>query len=158
MITSSHSLYDQNTFYPAVLRDIRNAGTVVIIESPFLTKRRVDSILPELNRLIRRKVRVILNTKPFEEHQGTLLDQAIESVAALQDVGVEVYMTVGHHRKLIFIDNRIMWEGSLNMLSQNDSCEFMRRIDSEEDTMSTIKFLRLDRSLKLHYTWGIYGK
>jgi hypothetical protein len=75
-------------------------------------------------------VRVIVNTKPFEEHDQVLYGQAVEATAILQGIGVTVLMTVGHHRKVAIIDDDVLWEGSLNILSQNDSCEFMRRMRS----------------------------
>lgn len=39
------------------------------------------------------------------------------------------------------IDDNILWEGSLNILSQNDSCEFMRRINSLTHTQDTLRFV-----------------
>jgi hypothetical protein len=53
----------------------------------------------------------------------------------------------GHHRKLAIIDRRLLWEGSLNMLSQNDSCEIMRRIESNSLATQMIHFARLDKYL-----------
>ena len=142
-------LYDQNSFYKAATKDIYRAKSRVIIESPFITRKRTAELLPVMAKLVRRGVKVIINTKPFEEHDGILYEQALWSVDKLQLAGIEVLMTVGHHRKLIIIDDNITWEGSLNMLSQNDSCEIMRRIDSREVTLQTLQFLRLDRFYKL---------
>jgi hypothetical protein len=58
----------------------------------------------------------------------------------MQDMGIEVLMTVGHHRKLAIIDENILWEGSLNILSQNDSCEIMRQIYSVESVKEMLRF------------------
>lgn len=125
----SSKLYDQDTFYDALDRDLRYARSLVVIESPFITKKRITRIIPALQRLQRRGIKIIVNTKPFSEQEGDMVRQAMEGVEALQDIGIEVLMTVGHHRKLAIIDD-ILYEGSLNILSQNDSCEFMRRIQS----------------------------
>ncbi len=62
----------------------------------------------------------------------------------MQTIGVEVYMTVGHHRKLAVIDKSILWEGSLNILSQYDSCEVMLRIRSKEWAKEVIEFTGFD--------------
>lgn len=143
------NLYDQNSFYKAVTRDIYRAKSLVIIESPFITKKRTIEMLPIMAKLVRRGVRLVVNTKPLEEQNDTLYGQALWSIEQMQLIGVVVLMTVGHHRKLIIIDDNITWEGSLNMLSQYDSCEIMRRIDSREVTLQTLRFLRLDRFYKL---------
>jgi phosphatidylserine/phosphatidylglycerophosphate/cardiolipin synthase-like enzyme len=138
-LQSSH-LYDQNTFYKAFLRDLGHARTRVIIESPFITKKRMGLLLPTLLKLRARGVRVIINTKPFEEHEQAYQSQAIWAVGIMQDIGIEVLMTAGHHRKLAIIDNNILWEGSLNILSQNDSCELMRRTYSNEAIKQMLQF------------------
>ena len=139
----SSRLYDQDTFYKAFLRDIERAQTRVIIESPFITEKRMNLLLPTLLKLRNKGISIIINTKPFEEHEQRYRDQAIWAVGIMQDIGIEVLMTVGHHRKIAIIDDNILWEGSLNILSQNDSCEIMHRILSTElvgDFLNHINF------------------
>ena len=88
---------------------------------------------------------MVINTKPVEEQNALLRNMAYEGIAKLQDIGVRVIVTAGHHRKLAIIDDDIIWEGSLNILSQNDSCEIMRRICSKQMTSQMLRFLNLDR-------------
>jgi hypothetical protein len=42
------------------------------------------------------------------------------------------------------MDDDILWEGSLNILSQNESCEIMRRIESSHLAYQTLRFLNLE--------------
>lgn len=139
-------LYNQDTFYDALDRDLRHAKSLVVIESPFITRRRIARLLPTLQRLQRCGVRVIVNTKPFSEHEGDMISHSIDGVAALQGAGVTVLMTGGHHRKIAVIDD-ILYEGSLNILSQNDSCEFMRRIQSSVLAEQMLKFIGIRKWL-----------
>ncbi len=141
---TTSTLYDQDDFYTAFTHDLSRARTRVIIESPFLTLRRVNILLPILRKLRSKNVRIIVNTKPFDEHDTVLREQAVRAVDVLQSMGVDVLMTVGHHRKLAIIDDAL-WEGSLNILSQNDSCELMRRIQSTNLVAQTIQFIGLDK-------------
>ena len=142
-------IHDQSTFYKVLAKDLISAHDAVLIESPFMTIKRVSELMPVLNSLFRRGVQVVVNTKPFEELDGYLCQQSIAAIEELQSIGVRVLFTVGHHRKLVIIDDRITWEGSLNVLSQYDSCEIMRRIDSVDITIQTIRHLRLDRFYKV---------
>ena len=142
---SNNNLYDQNSFYAAFIKDIKHSKKRVIIESPFITTKRINQLSPILSRLIRRGVAVVINTKPVEEQNALLRNMAYEGIAKLQDIGVRVIVTAGHHRKLAIIDDDIIWEGSLNILSQNDSCEIMRRIHSEQMVSQMLSFLNLDR-------------
>lgn len=46
-------LYDDKSFYPAFIKDLNNCGSELIIESPFITRRRLQQLLPpnaEMNR------------------------------------------------------------------------------------------------------------
>lgn len=61
----------------------------------------------------------------------------------MQEIGIDVLFTGGHHRKLAIFDKRIPWEGSLNILSQNDSCEITRRIESEVLAQQMLDFANL---------------
>jgi phosphatidylserine/phosphatidylglycerophosphate/cardiolipin synthase-like enzyme len=143
----SSRLYDQTSFYTAFLRDLERAQSRVVIESPFITFKRMAVLFPTLRKLRRRGVRIIVNTKPLNEHEAFFKDQAVRAIAAMQAIGITVLLTVGHHRKLAIIDNDILWEGSLNILSQNDSCEMMRRIESRLVVEQMLRFTALNHYL-----------
>lgn len=142
-MTNIHSsqLYDNATFYDAFTKDILKSQHSLIIESPFITLKRLEKILPYLERLRRKGVAITINTRNPEEHDGMYVGQAHEAVTQLQNISIRVLYTVRHHRKLAIIDTHIVWEGSLNILSHSDSCEMMRRIDSNAVAEDTIRYL-----------------
>ncbi|MDN5274734.1 MAG: hypothetical protein JWP06_635 [Candidatus Saccharibacteria bacterium] len=145
---SLSSLLDQNSFYNAFTNDLAKARHEVIIESPFISYKRLNYLLPILHQLIQRKVRIIINTKPPEEQDFDYRLQIEECISVLLEMGVEMLITGGHHRKLAIIDQQMLYEGSLNILSQNDSCEIMRRIHSEKLAMEMIDFIGIRRFAK----------
>jgi phosphatidylserine/phosphatidylglycerophosphate/cardiolipin synthase-like enzyme len=138
-------LYDDKTFYPAFIKDLNNCGSELIIECPFITKRRLQCLLPTLKMLKVRKVRVIINTKDPIELDGERRDDAYRSVASLQHKGIQIIYTHGHHRKLAIIDRSIMYEGSLNILSQNRSSEIMWRTESVQLAWQMARFVGVDK-------------
>ena len=144
----SSRLLSQDDFYKVIEKDLAWAKHEVIIESPFLSYKRVNYLLPIFRKLARRNVRIIVNTKPPEEQDVDYGWQAEECIIALQRLGIEVLITGGHHRKLAIIDRRILYEGSLNILSQNDSCEIMRRIDSEQLAAQMINFIGISKFIR----------
>jgi phosphatidylserine/phosphatidylglycerophosphate/cardiolipin synthase-like enzyme len=141
----SSRLFDQNSFYQAFIDDLKKAKNEVIIESPFITAKRMAIVLPLLRKLTKSGVRIVVNTKPLDEHEFDYRIQANQAINDLQELGVLVLFTNGHHRKLAIIDKSITWEGSLNILSQNDSCEVMRRMYSEQLANQMISFLHLEK-------------
>lgn len=50
------SLHDENTFYPALIRDLENANEEVIIESPYITTERMRLLRPTLEKLIKKGI------------------------------------------------------------------------------------------------------
>lgn len=140
----SSRLYDEEAFYPTFLRDLAKCNNEVIIESPFVTNRRVAKLLPTLQKLKSRRVRVIINTRDPSEHDNYMRDEAIKALAIFQHIGVQVIYTESHHRKLAILDRNVLWEGSLNILSQNNSREVMRRTESSKLAWQMVRFSGLE--------------
>lgn len=141
-------LFNEETFYPALLKDLKKCSSELIIECPFITNRRLNHLLLTLEKLKARKVRVVINTRdPHEQDDGYRRNETHRAVAKLQRLGIQILYTGGHHRKLVIIDRKILYEGSLNVLSQNDSSEVMRRIESALLAWRMVRFIGLDKYL-----------
>lgn len=144
LLTSS--LYDERSFYRVFIHDLKRCNHEVIIESPYLTCRRVNELLPTLTELVRREVRVIVNTRNPEHHEDYLRVQAYMSMNMLKTVGVRVYVFNDYrHRKIAILDRKVFYEGSLNILSQCRSREIMRRVRSEKLTRKMMQFLGISQ-------------
>jgi phosphatidylserine/phosphatidylglycerophosphate/cardiolipin synthase-like enzyme len=143
----SSRLYDNMTFYKSFVKDLKDAQRSVLIESPFITTRRMNDLLPIFRTLRQQGVRIVVNTRNPEEHDADYQQQALIAIFEMQELDITVLYTVKHHRKLAIIDGEILWEGSLNILSQNDSCEIMRRTKSEVLARQMAKFVKADKWL-----------
>src|SRR5882724_10188033 len=86
-------LYDQDGFYAAFIDDLKKAKHQALIESPFITIRRTKVLLPIFRQLIKRGVQIVVNTKPLEEHEPGLYEQAQAAISALQEIDVLVLCT-----------------------------------------------------------------
>lgn len=125
-------LHCEKTFYGAFVRDLQKAKQEVLIESPFLACKRTESLVPVFRKLKRRGVHVRINTRNPRHHDRELCIQAWQSIKKLRAAGVKVkFYGDMRHRKLAIIDREILWEGSLNIMSQSFSKEIMRRTHSE---------------------------
>lgn len=139
-------LYDESTFYNRLKQDLLEAKQEVIIESPFIATRRLEILKPVFEKLIARGVQVFIMTRDPHEHDKSMAEQAEIGIRYFEIVGVQVLLCKGgHHRKLAIVDRKVIWEGSLNILSQSRSREFMRRIESRQLTEELFKFLKFDR-------------
>lgn len=139
-------LFDEDTFYKQFLADLRHCMREVVIESPFISTNRVYSLIKPFEELVRRKVKVYVVTRNPEDHDLGMKQQAETAIRRFETIGVQVLVTNDyHHRKLAILDRSILWEGSLNILSQTCSREIMRRIKSSELSEEMFRYLKLER-------------
>ena len=140
------SLHDEKTFYPHFLSDLEQSQSEVIIESPFITIARMKTFWPVFRRLVARGVKVYVVTRDPREHTDGYEDQSEVEIQEFEAVGIQVLMCTGnHHRKLAIIDRNILWEGSLNILSQAKSREFMRRLEDGGFAVDLFNFIGYEK-------------
>lgn len=145
---STSELFDETTFYKKFLMDLRVCQREVIIESPYITISRMKTLLPAIEALIAKGVSVNIITRDPSEHNETLALQSEAVIQVFEAMGVQVLLCNGnHHRKLAILDREILWEGSLNILSQTKSREIMRRIPEKQFALQMFHFLKFDRIL-----------
>lgn len=124
-------LFDEETFYKAFEDDLKVAHKSIIIESPYMTEKRALQFEKIFKKLNKRGVSIRINTRNPRHHDKTLEIQAWKAIKVLKQYGARVYLCSDmRHRKLAIIDGNILWDGSLNILSQARSKEIMRRTNS----------------------------
>lgn len=139
-------LYSDKTFYHKFISDLQRCDRNVLIESPFLTRRRITQLASTMARLNRKGVCITVLTRSPSEYDGYSYIQVVECISYLRLLGVKVKTMDNHyHRKLAILDDHILWEGSLNILSQHTSVEIMRRTKSIEAVHQMKLFLKLHR-------------
>lgn len=139
-------LFDDRTFYKSFICDLKNAKLEVIIESPYMTVTRLAVLMPILKKLIKKGVKVKVHTRYPGHHDEFMRIQAWVAIKSLKNIGVKVKFFNNYlHRKTAVIDEKILWEGSLNIFSQSNSREIMRRIESEQLTKQMMQFLGLKK-------------
>ncbi|MDD2224733.1 MAG: phospholipase D-like domain-containing protein [Candidatus Shapirobacteria bacterium] len=144
--SASFILTDENSFYHRFTQDLFQAKQEVIIESPYITLPRLQSLKPFFEQLIRRGVKIFIITKNPKEHgEQYMADQSEIGIRYFESLGVQVLLCQNHHRKLAMIDRKIIWKGSLNILSQQNSREFMEREENKEKINVLFKFLQYDK-------------
>src|SRR3989344_3269461 len=139
-------LYDEKTFYNGFIGDLSKAKKEVIIESPYITTGRMKGFRSVFNKMLRKGVKIYIFTRDPLEHEPQMAFQAEAEIAYFESIGIQVFICSGnHHRKLAIIDREILWEGSLNILSQAYSREIMRRIDSVKLASDMFEFLKFKK-------------
>ncbi len=141
-------LFDETSFYKSFIKDLLNAKQEVIIESPYITSTRIKVLYPIFRQLLAQDIKIHIVTRDPIEHDEIIKYQATNEILECTEMGINVVLLRGnHHRKLAIIDRSILWEGSLNILSYNNSREIMRRIEGKQCAIQMFQFMKLDRLL-----------
>lgn len=138
-------LTDEKSFYHQFSQDLLEAKQEVIIESPFITIPRMRSLKSLFELLIKKGVAIFVITRFPEEHSEHMSEQSEAGIRYFEALGAQVLLCKAHHRKLAMIDRSVVWKGSLNILSQGNSREFMEREENEEKAEALFKFLKYDQ-------------
>jgi len=148
------NLFNEKSFYQAFTKDMLTAKKEVIIYSPFVSKFRSEFFRRTLTELRKRNIPVFIFTRPLEEHDYFMKAEISCALNDYEESGAYVtYLTGFVHEKLAIIDREILWEGSLNILSQRQSREMMRRISDEAMTQETMSYLGLNKKLAEGYKY-----
>lgn len=140
------ALYDETMFYKAFTKDVKRAKVEVIIESPYLTCKRAVELRPIFKKLSKKGIKVRINTRYPNHHDEYLRIQAWTAIKILKPAGIKIKLYNDlRHRKIAVIDRCILWEGSLNIMSQNNSREVMRRTESIILCRQMLNFTGLNR-------------
>lgn len=151
-VSQISDLFNEKTFYKAFIQDLLEAKKEVIIYSPFVSKFRTDYFKQTIEKLRGRNVEIFIFTRPINEHEIMLQDQIECALNRYIELGVSVcYLTGSIHEKVSVIDREILWEGSLNILSQRSSREIMRRTPNNDQAMQLMSYLGLNKILADEY-------
>lgn len=150
MTNQTTTIYNEHTFYPAFIKDIRKAEKDVIIYSPFISKYRADFFRKTFVRLRIKNIKLTIFTRPIEEHEEYVREEIKAAIEIYKSLGAKVVFLEGSiHEKVAVIDKKILWTGSMNILSQRSSRELMTRTEDEDLTAQFISHLDLDGNFKL---------
>lgn len=133
--------FTEGTFYPAFALDVARATDSIVVLSPFATPAGTSRWVDLLRTAKFKGVRVRVITRPPEEPGGGTANEVSEIIRGLRDLGVTVDLRGRMHEKIAIVDGKILWHGSLNILSHRDTHESMLRIASPAACAALGRFL-----------------
>jgi len=122
-------IYDTNSFVTVMKNDFLEARKEILIVSPFIRKKRIDTILEWMKDPLQAKTSITVVTRPAESYKES--ERMKVCIEYLQGY-VNVIKKTNIHQKFIIVDNRIVWYGSINLLSYGSAEESIMRLESRE--------------------------
>ena len=131
--------------------DLERAEDRVVIYSPFITESRIGELHTSFLSCADRGVPVFVVTKTQgERSQGERATYGA-LIRTLESWGVVVIPKKGMHEKLVFVDDDVLWSGSLNPLSYSNTREIMERRQSGPVSADYQKTLRMGELISQYH-------
>ena len=135
----------ESSFFKMFASDIRNFKKRMIIYSPFMTEKRLSTLMPLFQEAVNLGRQIIIVTKSRNNRGKRELAGYIRCEEQLEKIGVKIVYKGDMHEKLIVIDDNVLWNGSLNALSfTGNTGEVMQRMKSHEVVSSAIKVIGVE--------------
>lgn len=123
-------IFGKNNFWPVYSNDLLSASREVFIVSPFVTKSRVAHAMQCLTVAVSTRVKVTVMTRPVGDFTGKNCAAVQSALDLLTNAGVNVIFRSNIHQKFAIIDQRIVWYGSINLLSFGSAEESIMRLEN----------------------------
>lgn len=134
-------IFDKGNFLPVYSNDVIAAKREILIVSPFVTRRRTLQMLPQMEAAKQNGVKVIVVTRKAEDLKGKDTAALQGTLDLLKNSGVSMVFRSNIHQKFAVIDQRIVWYGSINLLSFGDAEESVMRLESPNIANELIKIM-----------------
>ena len=123
-------IFDKDNFLPVFNQDINAANQEIVIVSPFVRKMRTLQMTKHLNVVFEKKIRVVIVTRPKEDFKPKDHATIQRTLDLLTDCGARVVFKSNIHQKFAVMDQKVVWYGSINLLSYGSALESVMRLES----------------------------
>jgi superfamily II DNA or RNA helicase/sugar phosphate isomerase/epimerase len=123
-------IFDSSSFLPVFTADLLAAKREIVIVSPFLTQSRVNKMMNTLESCVVSGALVTAVTRPVSDYAEKDAGRVSGIIKFFTDNGIAVVGKSKIHQKFAVIDGRIVWYGSINLLSFGSAEESIMRLDS----------------------------
>lgn len=127
---ATNAIFDSHNFLTVFNHDISSAKSEIVIVSPYITKRRLYQMMDILSLGINNGAKLVIITRSESDYKENDKRSFQDMIDDIRNTGADVIFKPDIHQKFAVIDQRIVWYGSINLLSFGNSEESIMRLDS----------------------------
>ena len=127
---SGDILYDGTNFLSVYENDLRLAKREVLVVSPFLSKSRISKMLPALEIASKSGASITVYTRPASDYPEKDVGRIEGLINMLKAKSIAIVERSKIHQKYAVVDGRVVWYGSINLLSFGSAEESIMRLES----------------------------
>jgi hypothetical protein len=132
-------IFDKDSFLPVFSNDLASARKEVLIVSPFVRKKRSRQMIQHLRIALDKGIRAIVVTRPVEAFKTKDRAALQRVLGMLTHNDISVVFKPNIHQKFAIMDQKIVWYGSINLLSYGSAQESIMRIESSNIANELLK-------------------
>ncbi|MGD8836317.1 MAG: DEAD/DEAH box helicase family protein [Desulfobacteraceae bacterium] len=139
MDTPLDIIFNKDNFISVFNQDIVAAKKEILIVSPFARQRRTHQMIQHLKTATGEHILITVVTRPkedFPKKDHSVLQKALD---LLTRSGINIIYKSNIHQKFAIMDQKIVWYGSINLLSYGSAQESIMRIESSYIAYELIK-------------------
>ena len=127
---ATNAIFDNHNFLAVFSNDVSSAKSDMVIVSPYMTQKRLSSMLDILLSGTNNGAKLTVITRPESDYKEKDKPAVINMVNSIRATGANIIFKPNIHQKFAIIDQQIVWYGSINFLSFGSSEESIMRLDS----------------------------
>lgn len=135
-------IFDKANFLPVYSNDIVNTSKGIMIVSPFVTRRRTLQMMQNLRIALAKGVKVVVVTRPAEDFKNKDLTSWQTAIELIKSSGIAVVFKSNIHQKFAIMDEKIVWYGSINLLSFGSAEESIMRLESSNIANELVRSIK----------------
>ncbi len=128
----ANSIFDSNTYCQTYEKDIIESTKRIIISSPILGNSKVRRLIQILKKNQEEGVRVAVVTWHSDIYVHGKDEHRTELISLMRNSGFHIELVKANCRRFAVIDDEIVWYGSMNLLSKDNTEDNIMRIASKE--------------------------
>ena len=129
---TANAIFDSDTYHPIFEQDLREAAETVVISSPTLSRKRVERLIELLCPAQERGLKAAVITWHPDLYRYGNDENRLLLLESLRTAGFEIRYAEDNCQHFAVIDEKIVWYGSMNLLSRDDVEDNIMRLESRE--------------------------
>lgn len=129
---TANAIFDSDSYRPIFEQDLHEAVESVVISSPTLSRNRVEQLLSFLQSGQARGLTVTVVTWHSDVYRYGKEEHRLHLLEALRTAGCEIRLAENNCQHFAVIDEKVVWYGSMNLLSRDDVEDNIMRLESTE--------------------------
>lgn len=127
-----NNLYTNTSFLTFFSKDITAINKEIILVSPYITQKWLISMLEILKTAMLNGVIATIITRPHSDYQEKDHLRISKSLAIIRQSNINLMLKPNIHQKFAVLDQKIVWYGSVDLLSYGTTEASIMRLDSPE--------------------------